>query len=96
MSDPILKYKQEVLLKFFNFLRGENTNINITNLDNFEKIAMINKEFKQMENEIIDLINDVTYFSIGKLDIKLNGIDETFINKIVKIIFLIFDSINIK
>jgi len=89
MSESILRAKEEKLLKLFNFLKAEKSIIKINDLDNFEKIITINKDFKEFEKEIIELINDMTYFSIGKLDIKLNGIDETMINKIV--IFNIFN-----
>jgi len=83
MSDSILKVKQEVLQKFFEYLSFDKVSIKINDLDHFEKIIKINKEFKELENEIIDIINDLTYYTIGKLDIKINGIDETMINKIV-------------
>jgi hypothetical protein len=83
MSDSILKVKREVLLRFFEHISLNKQSITIPDLDNFEIIIVSNKEFKESENEIIDLINDITYYAITKLDIRLNGIDETMINKIV-------------
>ncbi len=83
MSDSILRTKQVVLLKLFGHLSGDKQGIKIFDLDNFENIITTNNEFKELENEIIDLINDLTYYALGKLDIRLNGIDETMINKLV-------------
>ena len=83
MTESILRVKQEVLLRFFGHFSRDKQFLKINDLDNFENIITHNIEFKELETEIVDLINDLTYNAIGKLDIRLNGIDETMINKIV-------------
>ncbi len=83
MSDSLPKNKQENLLRFFDIISSDKTIIKIQDIDSFEKDLIDNKELKDQEKEIIELINDLTYFAILKLDIKITGIDETLINKIV-------------
>ncbi len=83
MSDSILRSKQDVLLKLFVHLSRDKQVLKIAELDNFENIITTKNEFKEIETEITDLLNDLTYHAVGKLDIRLNGIDETMINKIV-------------
>lgn len=83
MSDSILRSKQDVLLRLFLHISRDKQGLKIADLDNFENIITNKNEFKEIETEITDLINDVTYYAVGKLDIRLNGIDETIINKIV-------------
>lgn len=98
MSDSILRAKQDILLKFFTHVSKDKQFLKVNDLDNFENIITNNNLFKEIEMEISDLLNDLTYYAIGKLDIRLNGIDETMINKIVcniKIIYCFTPSIKI-
>lgn len=83
MSESFLKNKQAVLMRFFEYVSSDKSIIKMNDFDDLEKLVSSNKEFKDFEKSIVEMINDIVYFAIQKLDIKISGIDETQINKIV-------------
>lgn len=83
MSDSAVKNKSEILIKFFDFLSTEKNKILLSDFDSIEKLLIKNQQFSEISKDLIEHIDNLTYFTIIALDIKISGIDETLINKIV-------------
>jgi hypothetical protein len=86
MSEFILNdIEKENISKFFYIISKNNKTIKPENFDNFEKIIEENIDLNKYTIDINNIINDITYFSAMKMDIKIKKIDNSLINKIVKI-----------